>query len=97
MKFLKHQTGFIGAVLILLCVFVYPLTAEAYIDPGTGRVIIQAVIASIAVVGIYFRVIWRRAAGLFMYFSSKKKKAQEAKKEAIETNPIKSDEHTEQL
>lgn len=97
MKFLKYRTGFMGMSLILLSVFAYPLTAQAYIDPGTGSVIIQAVIASIAVVGIYFRAIWRRAASLFSYLSSKKKKNQEDKKETTESNPIKSDEHKEQL
>jgi len=100
MKFLKYQTGFIGIALIFLCVFAYPLNAEAYIDPGTGSVIIQAVIATIAVLGIYFRAIWRRASSVFLYFSSKKKKIQEDKKETIDTmeaNPIKSDEHKKQL
>lgn len=83
MKFFKYRIGFVRMAFILLFVLIYPLTAEAYIDPGTGSVIIQAVIASIAVAGIYFRAIWRRVSSIFMYFSNKKIKNLEDNKEKL--------------
>ncbi len=44
--------------LILFCLFIYPNTAHAYLDPGTGSIIIQAILgfiaASVATVSIYW-------------------------------------------
>jgi len=99
MKFIKYQyqINLAEVSLFLLFVFTYPLTANAYIDPGTGSIIIQAMIAGVAVVGIYFKIIWRKAVDIFRYFSSKSKKNQKDKENNTKASPIKSDEHTEQL
>jgi hypothetical protein len=32
----------------------------AYIDPGAGSVIVSAIVAGLAGVGVFLRVIWRR-------------------------------------
>ena len=39
---------------------IYPLTAYAYIDPGTTSLIISAIIALFATIGYYFRLITQR-------------------------------------
>jgi hypothetical protein len=43
--------------------------AHAYLDPGTGSVIIQGVIATIAAVGVVARLYWHR---LTRFFGTKK-------------------------
>ena len=37
----------------------------AYLDPGTGSMIIQAVIGAIAGIALFFKVFWRRIANSF--------------------------------
>ena len=32
----------------------YPLPSYSYLDPGTGSIILQALIASIAAIGVFF-------------------------------------------
>lgn len=93
MKFPKHQTVLIVVLFLSLFMFADPLTAEAYIDPGTGSIIVQAVFASMAVIGLYFRTLWRKLGDLFRYFSSKDQKGEVGNTEA---GSIKSDEHKEQ-
>ncbi|MBN1635164.1 MAG: hypothetical protein JW920_01545 [Deltaproteobacteria bacterium] len=50
-------------VIVVLCT-VLPLVfvnrANAYLDPGTGSMIIQAVIAAVAVVTVSVGIYWRR-------------------------------------
>ncbi len=45
--------------------------AHAYLDPGTGSVIIQGVIATIAAAGVVARLYWHR---LTAFFGTKKEK-----------------------
>ena len=35
-------------------------TADAYIDPGTGSMVIQAVLATVAAVSVSIGIFWRR-------------------------------------
>jgi hypothetical protein len=62
-------------LFFLLLVFADPLTAEAYIDPGTGSIIVQAIVASIAVVGFYFRAIFYKIRNIFRNFLGKDKES----------------------
>ncbi len=39
--------------------------AHAYIDPGTGSILIQGIIAAIAAVGVTLKLYWHRFVGLF--------------------------------
>lgn len=39
--------------------------ADAYIDPGTGSFIFQAVIGMLVAVGLGFKIFWRRIVGMF--------------------------------
>ncbi len=43
--------------------------ANAYIDPGSGSIIFQAVAASVMAVGLVLKVFWRR---ITSFFSRKK-------------------------
>lgn len=49
------------AVLLLL----HPATAFAYLDPGTGSMILQGLIAAIAVAGVTIRTYWYRIMQFF--------------------------------
>jgi hypothetical protein len=50
----------------LLCVLVlFPPSAHAYIDPGTGSYILQIAIAGIAAGAIAIKMFWKRIKALF--------------------------------
>ena len=56
----------IGTRLVLCCVVaVYAAPAHAYLDPGTGSLLIQGIIASIAAAAAVARLYWHRIIGLF--------------------------------
>ena len=50
------------APLILLA---YSHQAAAYLDPGTGSMVLQGIIAAIAVVGLTLKNYWYKIRGLF--------------------------------
>jgi hypothetical protein len=55
-----------GALLIGFAITVaYPTDAHAYLDPGTGSMIIQGVIAATAGSIYLLKVYWRKVKGLF--------------------------------
>ena len=48
------------------CLFmIFEKPAYAYIDPGTGSMIIQAVIAAVAVASVSIGIFWRRFRSFF--------------------------------
>lgn len=59
---------FISSQCVLI-IFVFATQAYAYIDPATGSMIIQAVLAAIAAAAVSIGIFWRRlklfVAGLF--------------------------------
>lgn len=48
--------------MTLLCVF--PVSAYAYLDPGTGAMIIQAVVAVFAGIAFFVKSNWQKIRGL---------------------------------
>jgi hypothetical protein len=49
--------------VIFMCVFfmlIFANQSYAYIDPGTGSMLVQAVLAAIAVVSVSIGIFWRR-------------------------------------
>lgn len=56
-----HRLSFVGAALALLL----PMPAWAYLDPGTGSIILQGIIAGIAVAGLTIKTYWYRLKSLF--------------------------------
>lgn len=47
--------------------------AFAYLDPGTGSMVLQAILGVIAVVGATISVYWQRVRAFFSSFTNKKK------------------------
>lgn len=54
-----------AALLVALLLVVPALPAEAYLDPGTGSIVLQAVIAAIAAAAVALRLYWTRLKALF--------------------------------
>jgi hypothetical protein len=56
---------------ILLCFFVFSFTASiatpvyAYLDPGTGSMILQGIIAGIAMISMTFKIWWYKLTSVF--------------------------------
>lgn len=55
---IKHLSA-----LLILCAF--SQQASAYLDPGTGSMILQGIIAAIAVVGFTIKSYWYKIRGFF--------------------------------
>ena len=51
--------------LVVLLGLLFPSEAHAYLDPGTGSLLIQSIIAGLAAVGYAVRTNWDRLARLF--------------------------------
>ncbi len=58
-------------LLIVLAIF-WPIDAHAYLDPGTGSMVIQSIIASIAG-GLYLgKIYWKRISSFIKSLRKKK-------------------------
>ena len=44
---------------------IFPLTAFAYLDPGTGSMILQGIIAGVAIGWLTIKTYWYKLASLF--------------------------------
>lgn len=55
---------FIAAQMFFVLPYIFVSSAYAYIDPGTGSMIIQAVIAAVAAVSVSIGIFWRRLKAL---------------------------------
>ena len=57
----------IGIVLLLSCIFsgLFLPTASAYVDPGSGSFIFQALIGGLLAAGVALKVFWKRIASVF--------------------------------
>ncbi len=53
----------LAALTLALCLL--PADASAYIDPGTGSLAVQALIAALVTVGFLARSFWSRLIGVF--------------------------------
>jgi len=53
----------------LVILMILPINAFAYLDPGTGSIIIQSLIASVAAAGYVIRIYWHK---IVSFFSRKK-------------------------
>ena len=61
-------------LITLLSIFIYVPEAHAYIDPGSGSMILQAIVASIAAGFAFFSVFWQRIKVRFFSAKSDVKK-----------------------
>jgi len=53
------------ALFVLLVVLSLASPAYAYLDPGTGSMLVSAVIGVVAAVGLALKMFWYRLTGLF--------------------------------
>ena len=60
----RQKLRHIGFVLVVLAL-VFPRDAYAYLDPGTGSLVIQTVIAALAAAAYAVRSYWGRIRTLF--------------------------------
>lgn len=54
-----------SCLLLLLLTVVFPSDAHAYLDPGTGSMVFQAVVAALAAAAYALRSYWGRIRLLF--------------------------------
>jgi len=72
-------------VCALIVIFV-PASANAYIDPGTGSILIQGLIAAIAAIGVTLKLYWHRFKALFRRSSRDQTDTDEPKSSESRTN-----------
>lgn len=46
--------------LMLTVLWLFPISAYAYLDPGAGSVLIQGVLGAIAAIGVAIKLYWHR-------------------------------------
>jgi len=61
-----------NSIFFFIMYFGFQVNAYAYLDPGTGSIILQAIIAAIALVGSYVGFYWRKVKEFFKRLSKKK-------------------------
>ena len=54
-----------AAALALLLLVLTARTAHAYLDPASGSMILQVIVAAVAAVAITLKAFWHRIRGLF--------------------------------
>jgi len=61
---MKHLGNFL-AISITLIVFGFETSAQAYLDPGTGSMVLQLLLGGIAGAVVILKLYWSRFIGLF--------------------------------
>ncbi len=59
--------------LLLILIFLFPNTSYAYLDPGSGNLILQALLAALAAVIAFFKKIKNYVRNLFTKKNAKEK------------------------
>jgi len=60
-------------ILLIFIFFLPSVNAYAYLDPGTGSLILQALLGVLAAVGAYITLYWRKFKNLINKIFQKKK------------------------
>jgi hypothetical protein len=58
--------------ILVICSVIFPFTAHAYLDPGTGSLLIQLIIASFVGASFAIKVWWGKIKFFFVSLFSKK-------------------------
>ena len=61
-----------NSIFLFIVYFGSQVNANAYLDPGTGSIILQALIAVIAAIGSYIGFYWKKVKDFFKKFTKKK-------------------------
>ena len=67
---MKRSNVFCMSFFGLSCLLILAQPAHAYIDPGTGSMVLQLVLAGLAGLGLALKIFWRR---LVAFFGKKEK------------------------
>ena len=60
------------AAIVVTCLYTtYAAPAWAYLDPGTGSIVLQGIIAAIATVSVSISLYWRRIKSAYSFFIRK--------------------------
>ena len=59
-KFLPPKSSASLLIMALITFGLWPATASAYIDPGTGSFVVQGIIAAVVGAGFAIKVFWHR-------------------------------------
>ena len=62
---MKHNSRLIFSLSTLIVLLLFSKPVHAYLDPGSGSMLIQAVLAVIAAVGVSIGIFWNRLRSLF--------------------------------
>lgn len=60
-------------IIIIVAFFMQSVNAYAYLDPGTGSLIIQAILGLLAAIGAYITLFWRKFKNLIRKIFRKSK------------------------
>jgi hypothetical protein len=61
----RRDRIFVMALVVLACLSIGLPSADAYVDPGAGSFIFQAVVGGVLAAGFVIKVFWRRIASVF--------------------------------
>jgi hypothetical protein len=56
----KRVAGSLVAILVVFLLFGNPAPAYAYIDPGSGSMMLQLLLGGVAGIGVLLKLYWRR-------------------------------------
>ena len=75
---MNHSFSLVSAILALLIVIVLfsEKSAFAYIDPGTGSMMLQAVLAAVVGSAVAIKIFWKRIKYFFVRLIGKAKEAE---------------------
>ncbi len=62
---MKHRFMIIGGTLLFIFHGLFVSDAYAYIDPGTGSIVIQVLIGALVGIGITFKIYWLKFKEIF--------------------------------
>ena len=62
---MKTSATPLATAFIALATLLYASPALAYLDPGTGSIVVQGIIAAIAAGAVALRVYWKRLRSIF--------------------------------
>ena len=65
MKHSVKSAGKVEATLIAAAMLLWTAPAHAYLDPATGSILLQGLIAGVAGVGVVLRLYWARVKAFF--------------------------------
>lgn len=80
---MKLKFCLLGLVLSLLATNIYP--AQAYLDPGSGSLLIQCAIGFLVAASFTLKIFWMQIKLFFLKLSGKKSEAQDVEAQLAET------------